>query len=209
MVNPEPSESKIYAKTKKALAGNEGKLSASEFSDILTKVHEEVLGAATKYLINIKSNPFEVTDGECDDVVSCSNLYGNPDYAEIQADLERKWASFETESVDSTFKWEDDGPLADPELFGGVWTAWRDGDDVPKAQYFGSAVLSDTEADEVADSLMGVHTSTTAALVSSTVQTFTTMSQSVGAIAGLFTVFAGIVGVTAYNAGKRHAYSVM
>ena len=54
MVNPEPSESKIYAKTRKALAAKEGVLEPEEFQSILTIVHAEVLGSAEKYIFNIR-----------------------------------------------------------------------------------------------------------------------------------------------------------
>jgi hypothetical protein len=66
--------------------------------------------------------------------------------------LEGKWAAWQREAVPSTFAWEDDGPLADPALFGNMWAPWRDGDDTPKAHYFGTLGVDGDVEDALATS---------------------------------------------------------
>ena len=137
MVNPEPNESSIYSKVRKALAAQKGAVPTDTFQSIVAQAHKDALGAPSISLFDLKKNPYERTDCTTSDPAESCNLYDVAAYADVRADLEQKWASWQQEAQPSTFAWEDDGPLADPALFGSVWAPWRDGDDTPKAHYFG------------------------------------------------------------------------
>ena len=65
-------------------------------------------------------------------------MYDHPAYVEVREAMERRWAQYRSEMVESTFAWADDGPLADPALFDGVWAPWRDRAG-PRATYAGLA----------------------------------------------------------------------
>lgn len=201
IVNPEPAESKIYAKTRKALVAKQGILDQDDFQKILTIVHADVLGSATKYLFNIKQNQFEAEEDGCSDAEACSNLYDNAEFADVRQQLEQVWAKFQLESAPTTFMWADDGPLADPDLFGGMWDAWRDGDNTPKAQYFGLSVLDSDKFAGVSDML---HKGSASATGLASSLTATGSSGSFGMMAVALTVFGGVVGMVSYRAGKRH-----
>jgi len=204
IVNPEPSESRIYAKTRKALVAKQGILDQEDFQKILTIVHADVLGSAQKYLFNIAKNEFESEEEDCTDVEACSNLYDNADFAEVQQKLEASWAKFQLESAPTTFMWADDGPLADPSLFGGMWDAWRDGDNTPKAQYYGMSVLDAEGFNGVSKML---HSGSTNMAASFGSVASTGGSGSVGIMALALTVFGGAVALVSYRAGKRHGTS--
>ena len=140
-------------------------------------------------------------------------MYGNPDFAEVQAKLENVWAKYQLESAPTTFMWADDGPLANPELFGGMWDAWRDGDNSPKAQYFGMGSLTSAQFDGINNALGG-QKDTTASLASSigkmsagVLKTSSDGVSSVGALAIAFAVFGGAIGLLSFRAGRRNAYS--
>ena len=46
--------------------------------------------------------------------------------------------------MEPVFAWQDDGPLASPDLFDGFWTTWRDTDNHPLAVYGVSDACEDT-----------------------------------------------------------------
>lgn len=194
-MNPEPYESKVYAKTRKALAAKDSSVSKEEWLNVLIKVHAEVLGANGFFLFNIIKNPFEMEEEDCtEDVEHCSNLYGNEDFADIQAELEAKWAKYQMEAVPTTFKWADDGPLASPDNFGGMWDSWRDGSNNPKAQYIGMD-LDDSQVESLNSKLV--------AYISSKVGDFGISWNAMSA--GLVSVMGGVVGIlSAYRLGKVH-----
>mmetsp|Transcript_38754 Transcript_38754/g.89302 ORF Transcript_38754/g.89302 Transcript_38754/m.89302 type:complete len:662 (+) Transcript_38754:70-2055(+) len=200
IVNPEPSESRIYAKTRKALVAKQGILDQEDFQQILTYVHAEVLGTATKYIFNIAKNEFETEDDDCTDAEACSNLYDNEDFADVREMMEEKWGQWKLEAAPSTFMWADDGPLADPALFGGMWDSWRDGDNTPKAQYFGMSVL---DADKFEGMTAMLHHSTDLAVSMGSAMALTGGSGSFGMMAVALTVFGAAIGMVSYRAGKR------
>ena len=46
-----------------------------------------------------------------------------------------EWKAYRDAMGPSGFSWQDDGPLANPDLFGGFWTSWRDEFGQPYALY--------------------------------------------------------------------------
>ena len=131
--NAEPSEAGIYAHVRKALAKGSAPL-----ENLVAAARDEVVGATTPTLFNIAKNPNERTDCGTEDVEESCDLYDHPAYVEVREALERRWAQYRSEMVESTFAWADDGPLADPALFDGVWAPWRDKAG-PRATYAGLA----------------------------------------------------------------------
>ena len=151
MVNPEPNESAIYSKVRKALAAQKGAVPTDTFQAVVAQAHKDALGGASVLLFDLRANPYERTDCATGDAASC-NLYEVAAYADVRNDLEQRWASWQQEAQPSSFAWEDDGPLADPALFDNMWAPWRDGDDTPKAHYFGLLGMDKTgDADAAAD----------------------------------------------------------
>ncbi|KAJ8607684.1 hypothetical protein CTAYLR_007299 [Chrysophaeum taylorii] len=53
----------------------------------------------------------------------------------IRDELLRAWSELDGKILSSPDVWRDDGPLADPALFGGTWRPWRDEDGLPLATY--------------------------------------------------------------------------
>lgn len=94
------------------------------------------------YLFDLEANPSEaVTDG-CGEnktlgpPAACGNLYTIPAFKDVRRKLEGLLSRAEKESVAPTLRWMDDGPLADPQNFGG-WIPWRDRTGDPLASYEG------------------------------------------------------------------------
>jgi arylsulfatase A-like enzyme len=215
IVNPEPSESTIYAKVRKALAAQKGTVSKTDLSDILTKVHSDTIAKTKVYLFNVIKNPFERTDKECDDVEECHSLYLLDDFEDVRTSLEKKWAEYQQEMIPSNFKWEDDGPLADPSLFDGVWSAWRDGDNTPKAHYYGLSRLDeDTEASSSADagpsspamSFASVFGSSSGAAGGSSSAAASSGSGALALFGTATALVVGAVGAVSYKLGQRAAF---
>ena len=88
IVNPEPVESTIYAKVRKALAAEKGTVTMDGLTSIMKKVHADTIVKTKVYLFNVIKNPFERTDKECDDVEECHSLYLLDDFAETREKLE-------------------------------------------------------------------------------------------------------------------------
>jgi hypothetical protein len=63
---------------------------------------------------------------------STHNTYS---YKQIEIALMDKWKSYLELSGPSSLQWLDDGPLADPKLFGGYWVPWRDEEGLPYSTY--------------------------------------------------------------------------
>ena len=211
IVNPEPVESTIYAKVRKALAAEKGTVTMDGLTSIMKKVHADTIVKTKVYLFNVLKNPFERTDKECDDVEECHSLYLLDDFAETREKLEKKWAEYQQEMVPSNFKWEDDGPLADPSLFDGVWSAWRDGDNTPKAHYYGLSRLDETTG--AASSSTDASSTDTAMLFSSArgsvAASLTPPGESASAATfsgALAAVVVVAVGAVAFKLGERRGY---
>ena len=49
--------------------------------------------------------------------------------------LLKRWDEYSDDMTESNELWQDDGPLADPELFDGSWGPWRDDAGTPYAMY--------------------------------------------------------------------------
>ena len=70
--------------------------------------------------------------------------YADTEYQGIQTTLESRYEQLVEESLEPVFAWQDDGPLASPDLFDGFWTTWRDTDNYPLAVYGVSDACEDT-----------------------------------------------------------------
>ncbi|KAJ8602785.1 hypothetical protein CTAYLR_002591 [Chrysophaeum taylorii] len=96
-------------------------------SELSQVIHQKLLRTpGSTYLFNIHENPTESDD---------MNLFEDPRYRAVRDMMLAKWDELKNLSRPSTELWLDDGPLADPALFGGVWTPWRDDQNYPYATY--------------------------------------------------------------------------
>ncbi|KAJ8604154.1 hypothetical protein CTAYLR_008573 [Chrysophaeum taylorii] len=141
VVNGEPNEAAVYSKVRKRLAAPTATLDEDTFGKILADAHAQAIGQTRVYLFDIASNPRELDDEDCENAPACRDLYDNPDYRAVRDALRARWAEYQREAAPSTFAWEDDGPLANPDNFGGVWAPWRDADSQPNARYVGTKGL--------------------------------------------------------------------
>ena len=57
------------------------------------------------------------------------------EFADVRRSLLARWAAYAQEMEESNEIWQDDGPLADPELFDGTWGPWRDDAGMAYAMY--------------------------------------------------------------------------
>jgi hypothetical protein len=137
ILNPAPKEAQIYIRVRNALAATAFNLTIDEVDDILISVHKEVLGEPSYYLFDLKANPEEQDSLGCGNPRQCGNLYNVSEFQPVQEAIEQLWLQYKAESVGTSLNWEDDGTLANPALFGNVWTPWRDGEGIPKASYLG------------------------------------------------------------------------
>lgn len=105
-------------------------------SELSQVIHQKLLRTpGTTSLFDVVANPNELDEEGCDDARSCRNLYDLDEFADVKATILEKWAELRDSTPESTEIWLDDGPLADPALFGGVWTPWRDDLGMPYATY--------------------------------------------------------------------------
>ncbi|KAH8047343.1 sulfuric ester hydrolase [Aureococcus anophagefferens] len=105
-------------------------------SELSQVIHQKLLRTpGTTSLFDVVANPNELDEDDCDDARSCRNLYDLDEFADVKATILEKWAELRDSTPESTEIWLDDGPLADPALFGGVWTPWRDDLGMPYATY--------------------------------------------------------------------------
>ena len=105
-------------------------------SELSQVIHQKLLRTpGTESLFDVVANPNELDAADCEDARSCSNLYDLDDFADVKAMILDKWAELRDSTPESTEIWLDDGPLADPQLFGGIWTPWRDDLGMPYATY--------------------------------------------------------------------------
>ena len=83
MVNPEPNESSIYSKVRKALAAQKGAVPTDTFQSIVAQAHKDALGAPSISLFDLKKNPYERTDCTTSDPAESCNLYDVAAYADV------------------------------------------------------------------------------------------------------------------------------
>lgn len=208
ILSPEPEESGIYNTIRKALATYMDGVTKEDIASIVNSALNKNLGKTrTKQLFDVTKNEGEKEGGTCDDAAACQSLYKNDDYAGILAQMEARWSELASEAAPTTFKFEDDGPLANPGLFNGAWDYWRiegalsarasynavsldeDGD---MAQGFGASSSSSLAAQSAASSLTGSSTTGVGG-----------MASSVAAVSAFLAAFGGVIGLVAFRAGKR------
>lgn len=119
IVEARVSESEIYEYGRSML--QDDAWDAHELSQV---IRQKLLRAPTMSLFNIIEDPNE-----------SANLFDNPDFRRVQDAMLAEWAELRDSTPPSTEIWLDDGPLANPALFGGVWGPWRDDTGVPLATY--------------------------------------------------------------------------
>jgi arylsulfatase I/J len=205
IVSPEPEESAIYNTVRKAIA-----TSSSDPDNVVAIIDETLtkkLGKVrTRQLFDISLNEGEREGGDCSEAAECSSLVANDDYSDVLALLEARWAELSNEAAPTSFAFEDDGALANPGLFGGAWDYWRvAGSGEPRAAYGpiprgDSASSADTSVSAFAAKIMSaVAKPSTDASDSS----FSAMG-SLALVSAFLAGFGGLVGVVAFNAGKRY-----
>jgi len=132
LIEAKVSESEIYSFGQNIL--QDGNFDSTE---IVKVIQNKILRNQDGYfyLYNIKKNPSEQDSGDCEDVEECNNLYYLPEFTSLKQTMLEKWEEYKSSMVVSNEKWEDDGPLTNPEMFGGIWTPWRDEDNQPYGTY--------------------------------------------------------------------------
>ena len=80
----------------------------------MAEVHGAVLGPRQDpVLFNVRLNPGEVSDPECNDTEACSDLYHVESFAAVRARLEAAWRGYEAvAAAPDGDRWADDGILA-------------------------------------------------------------------------------------------------
>jgi len=207
MVNADPQESTIYMRVKAYIQA-----SATEPSpDAVAKaaVNEAKKAVDGKlFLFNLAKNPYELDLGEgCEtgaayggDVEACANLAGLAAFASVEADLKARLDSYRTAAVPSSFAWEDDGALASPQLFGNLWSPWRDVEGAPKLVFTG------LHKGEGSSAFVTGATTTTATSLAASLAAAATASPAevLAALAGAAGAVALMVGA-AFRAGANSA----
>jgi hypothetical protein len=137
MINPDPSESTIYMQVKAHMQAQTLELTPAEVVSY-AKTQTKIIVNGKRHLYNVVLNVAEadVTDG-CANVEACTNLAGNPDFAEIESELIEKFEAYKVAAASSTFAWQDDGAIANPMFFNNLWSPWRDTEGAPKVVYTG------------------------------------------------------------------------
>jgi arylsulfatase A-like enzyme len=201
IVSPQPAESGIYNTIKKALA-EIGKPTSEAMATMTKSALNKELGAVrTTQLFDVSKNEGEREGGDCDDAAECSSLYLNADYADVLAKLQVRWDELEAAAAPTSFSFVDDGPLANPSLFGGFWDSWRvEESGEPRALYTAVTEVVDTAAATTESMLTA--SSSSPSLSSSTTAAFSGGS-SLAAMTTFLAVFGGVVGLVAFRAGKR------
>jgi hypothetical protein len=125
IVNPNPKEAKIYAHVRQQLA-QAPEVKHVDLTDTVKGVVSDLLSTAEIYLFKLDENPSEDDSGECESLAACHNLWSKSAFSHVQMRMVERMEELRAQMVPSTFRWEDDGPWADPRNFGGVWSSWRD-----------------------------------------------------------------------------------
>jgi hypothetical protein len=116
-------------------------------------------------IFNVRKNPTERSDSEAvwsldaacvagGGAEACGDLFGDLDYSLVQTALLNQWAAYRDAALPSeaALSFADDGPLADPSLFGGYWASWRDEAGVPYATYATSEAFAGKLAEKASSS---------------------------------------------------------
>lgn len=179
------------------------------------------------YLFDLEQNPSENVEENCGTdkslgkLESCANLYSLPAFRETRRKLEGMLVMADRESVAPTLRWEDDGPLADPQSFGG-WIPWRDRNGDPLAIYSGVVFESDGDRDDASPqstekrqeearveqtiSLAGVGSAGEGAGIGSAITMTASYASGLAMFIAIFAVGSTFV---AYRAGQRSGYRVL
>ena len=196
MVNADPKESSIYMTVKAHLQTAEVELSTPDLIKFATQQTSYILDGKT-YLFNLALNPTEqdLDEDTCGDDVkeTCRNLAGDPDFADIEQSLLSRVEEFKIAAEPSTFAWQDDGPLANPALFGNLWSPWRDSNGDPKALFLGLNKVVDDASTELTSSFQ-------AAFAKSSNSEIITAVTAGGALLAL-------VATVAFKAGRRDRHA--
>mmetsp|Transcript_91206 Transcript_91206/g.260495 ORF Transcript_91206/g.260495 Transcript_91206/m.260495 type:complete len:611 (-) Transcript_91206:48-1880(-) len=110
-------------------------LSVDDLESQLQDRRKEVFPEPNFYLFDLIANPGEDDEGLCEDKVACTNLWDDDEFLDVRAMLLKRWDEYSDGMAESNELWQDDGPLADPELFDGSWGPWRDDAGTPYAMY--------------------------------------------------------------------------
>jgi hypothetical protein len=145
LVNLNPQEATIYMKVKAHLQSSPTELSADDVAGVALQMTHAVVDGK-KFIFNLAKNPTEVdSPNSCGDVEACGNLVGVAGYEQLQADLEARLTALRLASAPSSFAWQDDGILANPQLFNNLWAPWRDSNGNPKVVYQGLMKSEETQ----------------------------------------------------------------
>lgn len=99
-------------------------------------IHQKLLRSpGLTSLFDVRRNPNELDAEDCGRAAECTNLADHPAYTKIRDALLDRLDALRKSVTPSTEQWADDGPLADPQLFNGVWSPWRDDQNLPYATY--------------------------------------------------------------------------
>jgi arylsulfatase I/J len=149
MVTPKVSESEVVTYAQHVL--QDGDFDNSDLSTVIAK--KLLKGEGSYAIFNVAKNPTEREDGTCDEgAEACENLFGNADFKQVQIALLDAWKMYRDAAGKSDVAFADDGPLADPALFGGYWAAWRDELGLPYASYATAAVSTNRFDSETGES---------------------------------------------------------
>ncbi|CAM9151153.1 unnamed protein product [Hapterophycus canaliculatus] len=211
--NPEPKETVIYSRVQSKLVDKGLVVSEEALAEAIATVHSQVhLSEPKMYLFDLELNPSENVEADCGidkslgRLEACANLYSIPAFRETRRKLEGMLVMADKESVAPTLRWEDDGPLADPQSFGG-WIPWRDRNGDPLAIYSGVVFEGEREGDGVQTiSLAGVGSGAAGRGISGAITMTASYASGLAMFIAIFAVGSTFV---AYRAGQRSGYRVL
>ena len=131
IVEAKVTESEVYTYGQHIL--QDADFDAADLAAIISK--KLLKNEGTFSIFNIAKNPTETDDGECEDAEACSNIFEMDAFSSTRIALLDRWKAYRDSMGRSALVWEDDGPLTNPDLFGGFWTSWRDEAGQPYALY--------------------------------------------------------------------------
>lgn len=150
MVHPDPKEDALYRRVRAKLESMSLQPSKEILLEYVRESAEVVLkrgnGWRKVHVYNVVRNPGEVDLGDsCGeaDLEACANLADHDEYTSLVENLTARLEAYRSAAAAPTFGWQDDGPLANPEFFGHLWSPWRDRNGCPLATYDGTTVVDD------------------------------------------------------------------